>query len=312
MIEDDKQPFPWISFTRKAVQLISFFVINFVVIELIFNIKLEAFRDTFQIYPFLQTPRDSWSTGAGLLEYILYAIGKGEVPFLLIGFQFLIILFTARFFCGWVCPIGFIQDLLSSLPKANKTMKIKTDASLKKIKFYIILIMLALLIFLGIIHNTDIIRWSLFKESLGNFTVRPLGGFSMSEFLFYTLPEAVITFWESFSLAEFFDNGWQIFGFIFYFIVLGISVYYPRFYCRTLCPYGAVSAYISEYSFLKLSRNPVKCTGRKECGICEKVCPIQIRILDEPFGEFTGKGECNLCMRCKEACPHNAINLKFG
>jgi ferredoxin len=71
----------------------------------------------------------------------------------------------------------------------------------------------------------------------------------------------------------------------------------------------------SRFSFLKFKRNPVKCVGRRECGECESVCPLQIRILDEPFEGFTGNGECNLCGKCKEVCnklPYDAINLKFG
>ena len=91
-----------------------------------------------------------------------------------------------------------------------------------------------------------------------------------------------------------------------------LSVWYPRIYCRYLCPFGAIASSISEYSFLKLSRSPVRCVGRTECGICEKVCPKQIRILDEPFEFFTGKGECNYCLKCRELCPYNAINIKFN
>jgi len=89
-------------------------------------------------------------------------------------------------------------------------------------------------------------------------------------------------------------------------------VWYPRIYCRYICPFAAVSSAITDYAFLKLSRNPVKCVGRSECGICEDICPKQIRILDEPFEFFTGKGECNFCLECKEKCPHDAILIKFG
>ena len=105
-------------------------------------------------------------------------------------------------------------------------------------------------------------------------------------------------------------GGWIIL--IFYSLIIVLSFWYPRIYCRYICPFAAISSAVTEYSFLKLARNPVKCVGRSECGICEDVCPKQIRILDEPFEFFTGKGECNLCLECKEKCPHNAILIKFG
>jgi polyferredoxin len=99
---------------------------------------------------------------------------------------------------------------------------------------------------------------------------------------------------------------------IFYSLIIILSVWYPRIYCRYICPFAAVSSAVTEYSFLKLARNPVRCVGRSECGICEEVCPKQIRILDEPFEFFTGRGECNLCMECKEKCPYDAVMIKFG
>ena len=99
---------------------------------------------------------------------------------------------------------------------------------------------------------------------------------------------------------------------VFYIAILVLSVWYSRLYCRYFCPFAALSSVISEYSFLKLSRSPVKCVGRAECGVCERVCPKQIRILDEPFDFITGKGECNFCLECKEKCPYDAILIKFG
>jgi ferredoxin len=70
----------------------------------------------------------------------------------------------------------------------------------------------------------------------------------------------------------------------------------------------------AKHSIITLSRNPIKCVGRKECGACELTCPMQIRILDEPFARISGDGECILCGKCKDACHkvgHDAIELSF-
>jgi ferredoxin-type protein NapH len=309
---NQNQKFPIISFMRKVIQIASFVVINYVMLELIFKIDLSVFSQTIKVFPFLQSSRDAWSTGAGLMEYIFYALGHGEIPFLLIGMFFLIILFTGRWFCGWVCPTGFIQDLLSILPKQEKRMSISADKSLKKVKGWLFVIILIIIFALGVVKNIDFTLYVDFNLALGDFIRDPIAGFSLAEFVFRTIPTLVQSVISTMSFEAFFSNGWVIASFIFYIVVIGLCIYYPRFYCRVICPYGAASAYISDYAFLKYSRNPVKCTGRRECGLCEKVCPVQIRILDEPFEAFTGNGECNLCSRCKESCPHDAIKLTFG
>ena len=290
----------------------SFIGINFIALELIFNISLSTFKEFTYAYPFIHTPRDSWSVGAGFFEYIFFSLIEGEIPWLLIGVFFLTILVTARFFCGWVCPVGFIQDILAILPKKVRKFKLDTDKSVKKIKFWILGLLIIVAIFFGAIHEINLTLFITWQTEIGGFLNKPMAGFSLSEFLFYTLPEGIKDSFAEGSVNPLFSNTWQVIAFLFYIIVLAMSAYYPRFYCRSLCPYGAGAAFVTEYSLLRLGRNPVKCVGRRECGICEKVCPMQIRILDEPFDGFTGEGECILCGRCKEACPHEAIEIKFG
>ncbi|MBD3350541.1 MAG: 4Fe-4S binding protein [Candidatus Lokiarchaeota archaeon] len=309
--QKEDRPFPIITVTRRIVQILSFFAVNLIALELIFSIDLSVFTDQIIPYPFIHTPRDAWSTGAGMFEFMLFSLARGEVPYLLMGLFFLIVLITARFFCGWVCPVGFIQDILAAIPGKPKRVKIETDKSLKKVKTYIIVFLIIVMIFFGAIWNINQQLWVEWKFALGQFLERPLAGFSLSEFLFNTLHNKIQIIWQG-TGDPLFDNTWQVLGFIFYIVILILSAYYPRFYCRTLCPYGAAAAFVSDYSALRLGRNPVKCVGRRECGICEKVCPMQIRILDEPFEGFTGEGECILCGRCKEACPYDAIELNFG
>ena len=151
-----------------------------------------------------------------------------------------------------------------------------------------------------------------FYNNLGDLAEKPLAYFSLSEYIFVFFPNIIKDIFNMGSLQPLFVNFLVLGVFFFYLIIIILSVWYPRVYCRYLCPFAALAATISEYSFLKLTRSPVKCVGRSDCGICEKVCPKQIRILDEPFEFFTGGGECNLCLKCQEACPHQAIIIKFG
>ncbi|MHA1339752.1 MAG: 4Fe-4S binding protein [Promethearchaeota archaeon] len=307
----EKSEFPVISFFRTIVQLLSFIIINFIALETIFNIDLSIFKEYTLSYPFLQTPRDAWTNGAGMLEFILFSLGRGEFPYFLVGLLFLILLTTSRFFCGWICPVGFFEDLVSNLPRRPRKMKIETDKGLKKIKFWIVSAVALILIALGIVKNINFTIWVDWSTVIGGFMDRPLASFSLSEFLFYTIPEGIKQAWQDLNTDFLFGNVWKSLSFVFYIIIIVVSAYYPRFYCRSLCPFGGVAAFISEYSFIRFGRNPVKCVGRRDCGICEKVCPMQVRILDEPFNGFSGKGECIMCGRCKEACPYDAIFLKL-
>jgi polyferredoxin len=190
---------------------------------------------------------------------------------------------------------------------------ITADKNLKKIKYWIIIVIILILSVLGIIKQFDELTYFEFSLALGGFLQNPLAGFSLSEFIFYRIPNSINSIINTMSLDALFEGGFlAIFSLIFYVAIIAIAVYYPRFYCRILCPYGAVSGLISRFSFLKFKRNPVKCVGRRECGECEKICPLQIRILDEPFEGYTGNGECNLCGKCSEICPYDAVKLSFG
>ena len=297
-----------ITLVRRVIQITTFLLINYVILETIFGINLNAFEGLVKVLPILNSPRNPLSTGAGILEYIFYSIGQGFFPIMLIGIFMLVILFTNRSFCGWVCPIGTIQDACAAIPVKKRALKTSTHKLFLKIKYVFIIILILLIVPLGITKTANQLFYVDFKEQLGAFGDKPIGYFSMSEFIFYYFIQFMIN-WTNFIAL---GNWGAIIIFVFYFLILVLSIWYPRIYCRYFCPFAALSSVVSDYSFLKLSRNPVKCVGRTECGICEKVCPKQIRILDEPFEFYTGNGECNFCLKCKEQCPYEAILIKFG
>ena len=297
---------------RRVVQIIAFILINYVFLELIFTINLLSLEGLVKILPILNSPRNPISTGAGILEYIFFFITEGIIPFFLIGVLIVIILFSNRFFCGWVCPIGTIQDACYAIPTKKKTIKTKTHTSLLKIKYVIIIILIIMVIPLGVTKTTNFNFYFDYRNNLGDLGEKPMGYFSLSEYIFVFFPNMIKEMIKTGSIGPLFSNFLVFFIFFFYLIIIVLSIWYPRVYCRYLCPFGAVASTISDYSFLKLSRSPVRCVGRTECGICERVCPKQIRILDEPFEFFTGHGECNYCLRCKELCPYKAIDIKFG
>jgi len=301
-----------ITISRRIVQVIAFLLINYIFLELIFSINLLSLDSLIKVLPILNSPRNPTSNGAGILEYIFFFITEGFVPLFLIAVLILVLIFTNRVFCGWICPIGTFQDACAAIPTKKKRLKTKTHKSLLKIKYVIVILIIILIIPLGFTKISNNIFYLDYRNNLGALGEKPMGYFSLSEYLFVFFPNLIRDMIQNGSLAPLFSNLLTFIIFFFYLAIIVLSVWYPRIYCRYICPFGAVASAVGEYSFLKLSRNPVKCVGRTECGICEKECPKQIRILDEPFEFFTGKGECNFCLKCKELCPYDAINIKFG
>ena len=299
-----------IKISRRIVQIFAFLLINYVILETILPINLISLEGIVKVLPILNSPRNPLSNGAGILEYIFFSMGEGAFPFLLLAILLLVLLFTNRVFCGWICPIGSIQDLCAAIPTKKRKFSISTHKSLLNIKFIFIILTIIIIFPLGITKNANILFYIDFKKQLGVFAQQPIGFFSLSEFIFVYFPTLFQNVFLPVKLNALEFGGWIIL--IFYSLIIVLSFWYPRIYCRYICPFAAVSSAVSDYSFLKLARNPVKCVGRSECGICEEVCPKQIRILDEPFEFFTGKGECNLCLECKEKCPHDAVLIKFG
>ncbi|MFX1454276.1 MAG: 4Fe-4S binding protein [Promethearchaeota archaeon] len=300
-----------ITIVRRFVQVIAFLLINYIILELIFSINLLSLESVIKVLPILNSPRNPISNGAGILEYIFFFIADGIVPLLLIAVLIIVILFTNRVFCGWICPIGTFQDACAAIPTKKRSIKLSTHKSLLKIKYVFVILIIIILIPLGATKIGNPLFYEDYKTNLGAMAEKPMGYFSLSEFIFVFFPNLIGQMIASGGIQPLFSNFIVFIVFVFYIILIILSVWYPRVYCRYICPFAAVASLVSEYSFLKLSRNPVKCVGRTECGICERVCPKQIRILDEPFEFFTGKGECNLCLKCKELCPYGAIDLKF-
>jgi len=301
-----------ITIFRRIVQILAFLIINYVILEVVFSINLIGLEGILKVLPVLNSPRNPLSNGTGILEMILYLFTEGIIPLFLLGILMLVIIFTNRFFCGWICPVGTIQDACAAIPTKKKTIKTSTHKSLLKIKYAIVIFLVIILIPLGITATTSVSFYIDYRANLGDLGDKPLSYFSLAEYIFVFFPNMIGEIFQTSSLGPIFSNLLVFFISIFYLILIIASVWYPRVYCRYICPFAAVSSAISEYSFLKLSRSPVRCVGRTECGICERVCPKQIRILDEPFEFFTGKGECNYCLKCKEKCPYSAIDVKFG
>jgi polyferredoxin/Pyruvate/2-oxoacid:ferredoxin oxidoreductase delta subunit len=96
------------------------------------------------------------------------------------------------------------------------------------------------------------------------------------------------------------------FGWVVGLIFIGLLVanwYIPRFFCRVLCPLGALLGVFSRFALWRIDRDPVRCT---DCDLCLKNCEGA----SDPQGDLR-KSECFVCLNCIDDCPHDALTFRF-
>jgi polyferredoxin len=80
-------------------------------------------------------------------------------------------------------------------------------------------------------------------------------------------------------------------------VLTGLSLVIPFFWCRYLCPYGALLGALSVFSPFKVRRDRQTCVG---CQRCSQVCPARIKV--HKLGTVLSD-ECHACLRCVDVCP---------
>ena len=86
--------------------------------------------------------------------------------------------------------------------------------------------------------------------------------------------------------------------------VLLLSIVISRFFCRALCPLGAMYGILARFAIVRVVLDKDKCIG---CGKCDTVCPAELDVRKE-----VGTGECLSCGDCVKVCPVSALKRKAG
>jgi len=217
--------------------------------------------------------------------------------------------------CGWVCPFGFIQDLVSFVKRKKSDLSLRTHESMVYVKYFVLGIALFIS---GTFSITKVMGVSGgYEKALGIFTKAPFAALSPAETLFATLPRLIKDF--RFAIVE--NSAMDVLAglatlpvlfwvqFAVMVIVIGFFAYVPRGWCRYFCPHGAIMAILNRFSFIGLRRDPVKCT-KSGCRLCVEACPMRVPILSLPWEKFSHP-ECIYCMKCADACKDKAIKLKY-
>jgi polyferredoxin len=200
-------------------------------------------------------------------------------------------LFLGRAFCGWVCPFGTLNHLVSNIRSERKAGRQRIASNRYKpwqtYKYYLLFALLVAA-FLGSALAGILDPIALTVRSLA-LSILPSSNYAL---------HAVLGFKQAYYRQSF------VLGAIFI-AILVLNLRITRFWCRALCPLGALLGLASRWSILGLEKHPAHC---EDCNRCLLHCQGG----DDPIpGAPWRKAECLLCMNCVADCPEGGIQFRF-
>ena len=217
---------------------------------------------------------EGWLPIAGLMN-LKYWLLSGEIPrvhpaafFLLITFLAMAFLFR-KAFCSWLCPVGTISEYLwragKKILKRNFHLPRWLDLPLRGLKYFLL----------------GFFLWA----------ISTMSAVGIRDFM--NSPYGLIA---DVKMLNFFRHIGQT-GLIVLGVFVLASLFIQNFWCRFLCPYGALLGLTSWLSPTRIRRNTETCI---DCSKCAKACPaglpvdklVQIRSV-----------ECTGCLECVAVCP---------
>ncbi len=236
-------------------------------------------------------------------------------------------LFLGRIFCGWLCPFAFYMDLLTVARKAlkipHRDLPDRLNKFLHKLRYVVLLVFLFLPVVLLLMDPLESVQ-------LGIVLAEVLGGpFKPMNILLSPIIPLVVPWAGPLVIGDLnfsypyvqdiinYTNGIYatIFPLIFVALTLAGSFLIRRAWCR-FCPTGSSLAVVNRFPGFKwapalhLDKDEEKCT---KCGICKRVCPVQVTDVYEQKGGKIDTSMCLLCLRCVEMCPYDScLKLKLG
>ena len=209
---------------------------------------------------------------------------KFRFSYYITGFLILLGVLLGRFICGFLCPFGWLQELLHKIPgKKLPTKKLKPLTYLK----YAILL-LAVVLLPAIVVNDLGMGDPFFCKY-----ICPQG------VLEGAIPLAAVNEGIRSALGSLFN--WKLAILI---VVVVLSILFYRPFCKWICPLGAFYALMNKVSLLGIKVDEHKCVS---CGKCARVCKMDVDVTKTP-----NHTECIRCGKCITACPTDAIKFNYG
>lgn len=209
---------------------------------------------------------------------------KFRFSYYITGFLILLGVLLGRFICGFLCPFGWLQELLHKIPgKKLSTKKLKPLTYLK----YAFLL-LAVVLLPAIVVNDLGMGDPFFCKY-----ICPQG------VLEGAIPLAAVNEGIRSALGPLFNK-----KLIILIVVVVLSVLFYRPFCKWICPLGAFYALMNKVSLLSIKVDEHKCVS---CGKCARVCKMDVDVTKTP-----NHTECIRCGKCITACQTDAIKFNYG
>ncbi len=227
---------------------------------------------------------EGWLPIASLMNLKVWAL-TGQVPAMHPSGMFILIAFLAisfllrKSFCSWLCPVGTISEYLWKAGRQtfrrNFQLPRWADIALRSLKY---------------------ILMGLFLYAVGSMSVDAIRAFLEG-------PYGVISDVKMLNFFRFLGaTGAVTIG-----VIAILSIFIQNFWCRYLCPYGALMGLVSRFSPARIRRDPVTCI---DCAKCTKACPSLLPV-DKLI--TIRSPECTGCLECVAVCPAaSALDLKVG
>jgi len=223
----------------------------------------------------------------------------------------LLALLLGRFWCGWLCPLGTMIDW-TRLRRRPRRGELDLPAAWRSLKH----VVLGTLLLAALLGNLTLLFLDPITLLFRSITVSVLPALAA---LVGRIDAALYRVGPLQGTAEQIDSltrrglpldqpaVWQsavpLAAMVLF--VFALNAVRTRFWCRYVCPLGAVLGLISKVAWLRQSVDASACSS---CGLCSGACPMGA--LSESRGFVADPAECTMCMSCEQACNRGAINFR--
>lgn len=245
---------------------------------------LQLFRLIIQILFFIFLPALYFQTLTGVRQLYLAVIHQQFSPALWPQMAEVIVmipvtLLAGRFFCGWMCAFGSFTDFIYQVSQKlfHRKVRIREQADhwMKYLKYAILLV---------IVVTSWTLNASLFDSSNPWDVFGMLATVGKAPDFPYVLSNLTI-------------------GFVLFLLIVVASAFTERFFCRFLCPMGAIFSLVSKLKIVKITKPSAHCGN---CRACTNSCAMGIPLYRM---DSVGSGECIGCMKCVTACPRKNVSV---
>ncbi|GAB4253300.1 MAG: 4Fe-4S binding protein [Acidobacteriota bacterium] len=267
-----RKPEPWQNW-RSGVQL--FFLLLNVWIGVQFFLWVRYWEAGGQAWWVPRPPGvEGWLPIASLMNLKRFLL-TGEMPDIhpagvwLIGLFLLLSLVLPKSFCSWICPVGLVSEALAEFGRIlfgrNFRLPRWLDVPLRSLKYLLL---------------------GLFLYAIGSMSVAAIAGFLDG-------PYGIVA---DVKMLDFFRRP-SLTTVVVVLALVVVSILTQHFWCRYLCPYGALIGLVGLLSPVRVRRDPETCI---DCGRCSRACPS---FLDPAHKKRVWSPECSSCARCVGSCP---------